>query len=190
MAAAVSFDFEAAVLGGSLPLLAEQALREASQCRSEPAAELAALMRAQTEAPDHPAVLIALYRYHFYAQRLQPARAVVRRALALTALALGLPEVWRDVPARALAGARDDPVARFYLFSLKGLAYLSLRLGDAADARDALTLLRALDPDDHVGGALLEGIRQRALAGEDDAAQQPTPAVFGAAAWARLVPAP
>jgi hypothetical protein len=69
------------------------------------------------------------------------------------------------VPRLPLAGARDEPVTRFYLFTLKGYAYLSLRLGDDTEARDALALLRHLDPDDRVGGALVEAVRQRALVG-------------------------
>lgn len=188
-------DFDTAVLGGALPLAAEQALREASSARGDAAREGAALMRAQTLAPDHPAVLIALYRNHFYAQRLQPARAVARRALAVAAAALGLPDVWREVPHAALPGARFDAGTRFYLFSLKGLAYLSLRLGDQSEARDALALLRALDPDDRVGGALVEGVRLRALAGGtgplDTDADDSTDALHtGALAWAYLKPAP
>jgi hypothetical protein len=120
-------------------------------------------MRAQWAAPEHPAVLIAFYRYHFYGHRLQPARAVARRALWVGARALGLPELWRDAPRAALPGARYDPATRFFLFALKGLAYLSLRLGDSGEAAEALALLRHLDPEDRVGAVLLEDVRQRAL---------------------------
>ena len=76
--------------------------------------------------------------------------------------------------------------------TLKGYAYLSLRLGDGAEARDALVLLRALDPADCVGGALIESVRQRSLAvadGDDDGdgdGEPVTPFATGAAAWARL----
>ena len=190
-------DFDSAVLGGALPAEAEQALREASLRRDEAAAEGAALMRALALAPEHPAVLIALYRNHFYAHRLQPARAVARRALVVGAAALDLPSVWRDVPAKPLPGARHDATTRFYLFALKGLAYLSLRLGDTGEARDALALLRALDPDDRVGGALIEAVRQRAEAREHrpadgDADLETDGDVLhnGPLAWARLHPTP
>ena len=70
-----SANSDTAVLGGALPPAAEQALRDASAARGGAAREGAALMRAQTLAPEHPAVLIAPDRDHFYAQRLQPARA-------------------------------------------------------------------------------------------------------------------
>ncbi len=188
-----SADFDSAVLGGALPAAAESALREASLRRGEPVEEGAALMRALALAPEHPAVLIALYRSHFYAHRLQPARAVARRALAVGAAALGLPSVWRDVPAQPLPGARHDAGTRFFLFALKGLAYLSLRLGDPDEARDALALLRALDPDDRVGGALVEAVRQRAedrdrLPADADADIDGDVLHTGPLAWARLRP--
>ena len=115
-----------------------------------------------------------------------------RRALVVAARALALPLVWREVPRRALAGAHTDARVRFYLFLLKGYAYLSLRLDDGIEARDALALLSELDPDDRVGGSLLEAVRVRALTGADD---DPSPGAYvsGAAAWARarrgLVPA-
>lgn len=194
MAAAGAFldspgaSFDDAVLGQGLPPLAEAALRAAGECRDDAPRAMAALMRAQALAPQHPAVLIALYRHHFYGHRLAPARDVARRALYIGAQALGLPEVWRQVPRQPLDGAKDNPRVRFYLFTLKGYAYLSLRMDDAVEARDALALLRHLDPDDCVGGALVEAVRQRALVdGSDD--DDSAPAVFGAAAWARLAPA-
>lgn len=182
-------DFDDAVLGHGLPPEAEAALAEAGRLRgAEPALAMAMLMRARSLAPQHPAVLIAFYRHHFYGHRLAAARDVARQALVVGAQALGLPTVWRQVPAQPLPDARTDARTRFYLFVLKGYAYLSLRLDDGTEARDALALLRALDPDDRVGGALLEAVRVRALVGAfgdaDDDGAEPPPA-FGAAAWAR-----
>jgi hypothetical protein len=180
-------DFDDAVLGLALPAGVEAALREAGARRGEPAQAMAALMRAQRLAPDHPAVLIAFYRRHFYAQEWREARAVVRRAMVAGAAALALPALWREVPREPLPGARHDPRTRFYLFALKGYAYLSLRLGELREAGDALALLRTLDPQDCVGAALLEGVRRRALeAPDDEAAPLPYVQASGAAAWAQL----
>ena len=178
-------DFDDAVLGLALPAAVEAALLEAGAHRAEPVRAMAALMRAVTLAPDHPAVLIALYRHHFYGHRLRASRDVARRALTVGAAALGLPTVWREVPKQALAGARDDPRTRFYLFLLKGYAYLSLRLDDPIEARDSLALLRCLDPGDFVGSALLEKLRVRALVPVDDDEPIPYVAAVGAAAWAQ-----
>jgi len=188
----MSFDtdaFDIAVLGGGLPAAAEQALAAAgAQRSSDPAGAMALLMQAQALAPEHPAVLIAFYRHHFYGHRLPAARDVARRALVVGAAALGLPPVWREVPNLPLPEARTDARSRFYLFLLKGYAYLSLRMDDGIEARDALVKLRALDPDDAVGGSLLEAVRVRALVGDDTADRQsePGPTYFtGAAAWDR-----
>jgi hypothetical protein len=111
------------------------------------------------------------------------------------AAALGLPSVWRDVPAKPCPVRATMPGTRFYLFALKGLAYLSLRLGDEGEARDALALLRALDPDDRVGGALIEAVRLRAEARDqmsvDADLDTRTPATCcppGPLAWASLRP--
>jgi hypothetical protein len=177
-------DFDAAVLGHGLPAAVDAALRDAAAQRADPVAAMAALMRAKALAPDHPAVLIAMYRHHFFGHRLDLARDVARRALVVGAVALGLPPVWRQVPRQPLAGARHDASTRFYLFVLKGYAYLSLRLDDGIEARDALVLLRALDPQDCVGGSVLEAVRVRALVGDDDGPALPP--VTGAAAWARF----
>jgi len=181
-------DFDDAVLGFGLPGAAEQALRDAGAARGDPAAAMAALMRACALAPDHPAVLIAFYRHYFYAHRLRLARTVARKGLVVAARALGLPTAWREVPDVALAGAREHPSTRFYLWLLKGMAYLSLRLDDPVEARDALAKLRALDPQDCVGAALLEAVRQRRNRDATDGDEDDGPAlpVFGAAAWARV----
>jgi len=191
-------DFDDAVLGAGLPADVEQALRSAGEHRgSDPARAMALLMRARALAPEHPAVLIAFYRHHFYGHRLAAARDIARRALVVGARALGLPPLWREVPARPLPEAKTDARTRFYLFVLKGYAYLSLRLDDGIEARDALAKLRELDPQYCVGGALLEAVRVRALVGslwDDDDASGPyddayTPA-FGAAAWTRAAGRP
>lgn len=191
-------DFDAAVLGQGLPPEAEAALREAGLARDDATRAMAALMRARAAAPTHPAVLIAFYRHYFYGHRPRLARAVARQALVSAAQALGLPTLWREVPDDALPGARDDVATRFYLWVLKGYAYLSLRLDDGAEAQAALAKLRALDPQDHVGAAMLEAVRLRQLRrlqrgdntdgadGADDEDDGPALAAAGAQAWRAL----
>ncbi len=185
-------DFDAAVLGQGLPPEAEAALREAGLARGDATRTMAALMRASALAPSHPAVLIAFYRHYFYGHRPRLARAVARKALLSAAQALGLPPLWRDVPDCPLPGAGDDVTTRFYLWVLKGYAYLSLRLGDGAEAQAALAKLRALDPDDRVGAAVIEAVRLRQLRGlqdgddPDDADAGPALAATGAQAWRLL----
>jgi hypothetical protein len=190
MVMALAADFDDAVLGRGLPEAAARALEEAGRWRADdPARALLALSHAEACAPGHPAVLIGLYRHHFYAHQWRAARDVARRALAAGGVALGLPSLWHQAPDAPLPGARDDVRARFYLFALKGYAYLSLRIGDGSEAAQALAKLRALDPEDFVGGALVEAVRRRALAGADDDDVAVAP-VFGRAAWQRAAELP
>ncbi len=173
-------DFEDAVFGGGLPEAAQRLLQDAGRLRgSDPQAALHLLEQARTLAPQHPATLIALYRFHFYGHSLREARSVAERSLVLGAQTLGLNGHWRDTPPVPMGGARFDPTTRFFLFALKGYAYLSLRIGDTDVARPALTLLKALDPDDRVGGALLGEVLARAESGLDDDACEDAMCVDG-----------
>lgn len=160
-------EWAAACLGGVLPATVEAALRSAGQLYADDARAEHYLLQAAALAPDHPAVLIAWYRFHFYKGRLAQARAVGLRCLTLAARGCGLPHAWQAV--RPDAAAFDDfgaVAARFYLFSLKGCAYLSLRLGDLTLGRAMLAKLRELDPADRLGGAVLEQVLARQ--GQDD----------------------
>lgn len=167
-------DFDDEVFGHGLPDAAAACIRDAGPIRSaDPARALQLLLKARQLAPGHPATLIALYRFHFYGHRLAAARELALEALALVSRSLDLPVRWQEVAPQALAGARFDPATRFYLFALKGYAYLSLRLGDFAPAGEALELLRALDPEDRVGARLLATVMARG--GRDDEDEAPAP---------------
>lgn len=113
-----------AVLGRGLPPEAEALIARAGLIRNRVAEAQALLDEAHALAPSHPATLIALYRFHFYGNRLRAARDVGERAIACAAAALGLPADWRRVEADARFRALE-PMPRFWLFSLKGYAYLS-----------------------------------------------------------------
>jgi hypothetical protein len=159
--------FDDAVFGRDLPEAARLCIADAGLLRgSHPGFALDYLRRARHLAPEHPATLIALYRFYFYDHQLREARTVATDALCLGARMLGLPERWQDIPARPLPGARFDAGPRFFLFALKAYAYLSLRLGETDLAAPTLALLKALDPEDRVGGALLDVVLARA--GRDD----------------------
>lgn len=167
-------DFDLAVLGGGLPAEAERLIARAGLIRGEVAEALALLDRAHALAPQHPATLIALYRFHFYGNRLDDARAISLRALSMASAALGLPSDWQQVGADARFGALE-PLPRFYLFSLKGFAYLSLRLGDLETGRAALARLAELDPANRVGHQVLNEVLARM--GRDDVGYEDCPDV-------------
>ncbi len=90
----------AAVLGAGLPEAAERHLRlAATSYRDDEVAE-SHLWQAKAAAPDHPAVLIGLYRFYFYKNRLVEALSVARACLEKAAKDNGLSPDWREVRPR------------------------------------------------------------------------------------------
>jgi hypothetical protein len=155
--------FAASALGGGLTPAVEALIAQAGLLRDHPLEALPLLQQARLAAPSHPAPLIALYRFYFYGRELAQARAVAEDALAIARTALG-PNFGDQPPSDD--AARHDAAVRFYLFTLKGLAYLNLRLADLDEARLMLGELRRLDPQDRVGGALLSHVLARHETGE------------------------
>src|ERR1039458_8842781 len=144
-------------------------IREAS--RSDEHDQLAEwhLREAQAAAPDHAAVLIGLYRFYFYKNRLREALEVARNCLRKAAVDNGLHSDCHQV---RCADARFDSyeamLPRFYLFTLKGYAYLQLRLGNVSEGQAAVMKLLELDPGDKLGARVLLGVLERMGQIDDD----------------------
>jgi len=121
----------------------------------------------QALAPDHAAVLIGLYRFYFYKGRLAEALDVAKVCLLKAADDCGLPADWRLVsPNDASFSDFEKALPRFYLFTLKGYAYLQMRLGNLEEGLLAVLKLLELDPLDKIGAKVLLEVLQRT--GQDD----------------------
>lgn len=116
----------------------------------------------------HPAVHIALYRYYFYQHRLVDALSVAERCLIKVARDLGVSDNWREVQPEQAAFGGYDVVPRFYLYTLKGCAYLNMRLGNLQLGDEMLTQLKKLDPLDRLGGSVLRDVLARIGQSDDD----------------------
>ena len=166
IAAGVVFP-EDAVLGAGLPEAAERLLSEAATAyaRDDEAEDL--LRRARAIAPTHPATLIGLYRFYFYKGRLREALDIAQACLLRAAIENSLPLDWRETNAEDADFASFEALwPRFFMFTLKGYAYLNMRLGDLDERRVAVGKLLDLDPSDKIGAALLLTILDRTE--EDD----------------------
>ncbi|MBB6254467.1 hypothetical protein [Nitrospirillum iridis] len=156
-----------ALLGGGLPAAAEYHLGAAGQAYHLDEVALRHLRHARTAAPGHAAVLIAFYRFYFYKGRLADALDVARLCLAKAAQDNHLSPDWRQVTAvDADFGSYDSQLPRFFLFTLKGYAYLQMRLGNLDEGLAAVLKLLELDPTDKVGAEVLLNVIQRM--GQDD----------------------
>jgi tetratricopeptide (TPR) repeat protein len=159
----------AAVLGAGLPGAAEAHLRAAGQAYHRDDVAEWHLREAQASAPDHAAVLIGLYRFYFYKNRLPEALEIARLCLRKSAADNHLPADWRAVgPHDADFASYESVLPRFFLFTLKGYAYLQMRLGNLAEGRAAVMKLLELDPGDKMGARVLEGILDRGGKGDDE----------------------
>ena len=156
-----------ALLGRGLPSEAEHHLWEAGLSYHLDNIAERHLREAEALAPDHAAVLIGLYRFYFYKGRLAEALAVARRCLLKAAQENNLPADWRSVRAGdAEFGRYENILPRFFLFSLKGYAYLQMGLGETDEGRLAVQKLLELDPTDKIGARVLLGVLERM--GHDD----------------------
>jgi tetratricopeptide (TPR) repeat protein len=157
-----------ALLGGGLPEEANWHLWQAGLSYHLGEVAEAHLRQAEAIAPGHAAVLIGLYRFYFYKGRLAECLEVARICLAKAQRETNLPADWRDVaPEDALFGRYEALMPRFFLFTLKGYAYLHMRLGNLAEGRAAAEKLLQLDPADRIGARVLIDVLDRAEAGDD-----------------------
>lgn len=150
------------LLGGGLPVEAQAHLdKAAARYHLSDVAETH-LHQAANLAPEHAAVLISLYRFYFYKGQLVEALEVARACLSKAMRENLLGEDWKAVrPADANFTDWGALVPRFFLFSLKGYAYLHLRLGDLEEGRCAAEKLLELDPRDRIGAQVLIDVLDR-----------------------------
>jgi tetratricopeptide (TPR) repeat protein len=165
MQVTVGFDGQASVdmlLGANLPEAAEKHLAAAAQLYAEDALALEQLRAAEAIAPAHPAVLIGLYRFYFYKNRLRECLDIALTCLSEAAQLNNLSNDWREVRSTdAEFGSYDAMMPRFFLFVLKGYAYLQMRLGNLDEGLAATMKLLELDPSDKIGATVLLEVHQR-----------------------------
>jgi hypothetical protein len=124
-----------------------------------------ALVRAYLQAPDHLAVIVALYRFFYYRHRYADALGMAERAIVLTCRRLGLDDDWRRLRQTDLeaAVARSMTETRFLLLALKGAAWLLLRQDQPEAALRYLAPVTAFDSHDRLGARELAGWAEKAL---------------------------
>ncbi len=156
------------LLGAGLPTAAQEQLDAAALSYDRSEIALQHLRAAEAIAPNHPAVLIGLYRFYFYKGRLQECLDVAHVCLAEAAHRNDLAEDWREVnKGDAAFGSYDAMMPRFFMFVLKGYAYLQMRLGHLDEGLAAAMKLLDLDPSDKIGATLLLEVHQRMLETDD-----------------------
>lgn len=125
------------------------------------------LLKAYLRAPESFNVLVALNRFYYYQHRLAEALLISEKALGLIREAIGFPEDWRQLQTSHISELPKDWLTkvRFYLFTLKSIGFLHMRLENLELSRGIFEKLVALDDKDRIGAkGLLELVLQRQAA--------------------------
>ena len=122
------------------------------------------LLKAYFLAPESLNVLVALNRFYYYQHRLEEALNANLKALAVIRPLIGFPEDWRDLQQSHLSDA--PPVSltqvRLYLFTLKAVGFLNMRLHNLDVSQGIFEKLVELDSKDRIGAkGLLELVVKR-----------------------------
>jgi hypothetical protein len=122
------------------------------------------LLQAYLRAPDSLNVLVALNRFYYYQHRLQVALLVSEKALAIIHSGIDFPENWEMLETHHIANAPKALLTRIrlYLFTLKSVGFLNMRLENLSVSRRIFEKLVALDSKDRIGAkGLLEIVISR-----------------------------
>lgn len=121
------------------------------------------LLQAYFKAPNSLNVLVALNRFYYYQHRLDDALAATLKALAVIRPLVDFPDDWRELQINHLQNAPTELLTqvRLYLFTLKAIGFLHMRLGLLDESQGIFKKLVALDSKDRIGAqALLDLLNQ------------------------------
>lgn len=127
------------------------------------------LLKAYFLAPESLNVLVALNRFYYYQHRLEEALNATGKALAVIRALLAYPENWRELQSEHITQTPAELLTqvRMYLFTLKAIGFLNLRLENLDLSQAIFEKLVELDSKDRIGaqGLLELVIKRKAEAG-------------------------
>lgn len=154
-----------AFFGGEVPVLVRHLLERARG--SAPNEMESLLWTAQVSAPECLAIYYLLYKFHARMRQYEQAERAASKGMLAAACQAGLPTSWQGVRPGDADFAVPGP-ARFWLFSLKALAFIRLRAGQVQASREIVAKLRELDPSHGLGSEVIADLL-------DGSANNPTP---------------
>ena len=141
-------------------LFRSKALVEQARGEANPERALALLWTAQVCAPECPSLYYLLYKFYARHADFDQAEEAALKGLEVAAEQAHLPDDWRIVTP-AMGDFTSPGPARFWVFTLKALAFIRLRKQDRLSAQAYLAKVQELDPQGGSGAgviaALLDG---------------------------------
>lgn len=141
----------------SSPAIIEE-LSAAAQAYGDTAQAEERLKAAMAQDESCLGVYFAMYKFYFYKHRLEDAERTALMGLAAAAALGGFSSDWRQLAAESADWSKADSASHFFLFTLKALAFIRLRLGRSDESLEILGKLRELDPADSVGASVIADI--------------------------------
>lgn len=141
----------------------QELIQFASELYSTGEAEMP-LLKAYLRAPESLNVLVALNRFYYYQHRLAEALLISEKALLLIRRGIDFPEDWQQLQRQHISEAPKDLLTkvRLYLFTLKSIGFLNMRMENLALSLEIFQKLVELDDKDRIGAkALLELVENR-----------------------------
>lgn len=139
--------------GGDVPPAVHDLLHRAAA--AAPDERTALLWTAQALAPGCLATYYALYKHHAGRREFEAAERAAARGLLEAAAQAGLAADWTQVEPPLAQAVRASVAGRFWLFTLKALAFIHLRTQRHATARAFITHLDACDPGAQIGSDVI-----------------------------------
>ena len=122
------------------------------------------LLRAYYLAPNSLNVLVALNRFYYYQHRLEDALTATTKALAVIRPLVDFPEDWHELKLHHISETPTHLLTqvRLYLFTLKVIGFLNMRLEVLDVSKSIFEKLVGLDSKDRIGAqGLLELVIKR-----------------------------
>jgi tetratricopeptide (TPR) repeat protein len=113
------------------------------------------LLRAYFLAPESLNVLVALNRFYYYQHRLEDALSATYKALAVIRASIDFPEHWQDLQQQHLDSTPNLTQVRLYLFTLKAVGFLNMRLHRLELSEQIFEKLISLDSKNRIGAQAL-----------------------------------
>ena len=145
-------------IGFATPPLIDETLRQAANCYADTEKAEFLMWTALKADPQCLGSYFSLYKFYFYKRMLNEAEGVALLGLGTAARLGGFDPDWKKLDARSADWQRVDAPQHFYLFTLKALAFIRLRLGFADESHALLAKLQELDPHDSVGASVIRDL--------------------------------
>ncbi len=154
--------------GNVIPLTVQKLLREDLNVCDDWQRTEELLLSARRLMPERLEIMVALYKMYAYSNRHQEALGLIEEVLARSAENGGFPMPWRQLDQHSTAWQPAQGDVRFYLYSMKAMGFVLLRMGEVESASEVLRKLEELDPLDQVGGSVVRQMAERLLEQDEE----------------------